>query len=163
MSDYSVAFSANLFGGNDCGKTFDSIGRASCEVVDATFFTGRFHSSERDLEFSKLMSRLGVFLRLSLNWNSYKSVRVNAQAVYGAAFLIRSLKERNGFPLPQVVPTASGGVQLEWHQNGVDLEIEFDSISKADVYYEDEFRGESKEFEMSCDFSPIWPYLEKLM
>lgn len=35
-----------------------------------------------------------------------------------------------------MVPTSPGGVQLEWHRNLIDLEIEFSSSGEATVYCE---------------------------
>jgi hypothetical protein len=34
---------------------------------------------------------------------------------------------------PTLVPTNGGGIQLEWHQNGVDLEVRFEPRSSATV------------------------------
>lgn len=37
--------------------------------------------------------------------------------------------------LPQWSPTRAGGVQLDWHESGVDLEIEFDSDPDEECGY----------------------------
>jgi len=34
-------------------------------------------------------------------------------------------------PAPTVVPTSGGGVQLEWHMAGIDLEVEFQPSGKV--------------------------------
>ena len=56
-------------------------------------------------------------------------------------------------PPPTIVPTWDGGLQAEWHRNGVDLEIEVGPDRKA-VYY---FFSESEEIE-----SPVWDDLAHL-
>jgi hypothetical protein len=38
--------------------------------------------------------------------------------------------------LPQIVPTVHGGIQLEWHRGGVDLEIEVAATGEVLVDYE---------------------------
>ena len=56
-------------------------------------------------------------------------------------------------PTPTIVPTWEGGLQAEWHRNGVDLEIEVGAGRKA-VYY---FFSEYEEIE-----SPVWDDLARL-
>ena len=50
-------------------------------------------------------------------------------------------------PPPAIVPTWDGGLQAEWHRNGVDLEIEIGPDGKAEYY----FFSETEEIE-----SPVW-------
>ena len=51
-------------------------------------------------------------------------------------------------PRPAVVPTVKGGVQLEWHANGLDLEIEISPDSGGSIFYEHE-KGDTIEREGS--------------
>ena len=51
---------------------------------------------------------------LPLNWDSYGSPKIGE----GALKVLQGL---------QVVPTSPGGIQVEWHCNGYDLEIEFNA------------------------------------
>jgi hypothetical protein len=39
--------------------------------------------------------------------------------------------------LPAVVPTADGGVQLEWHTPKFDIEIDVTSPQEVDMYFQD--------------------------
>jgi len=41
---------------------------------------------------------------------------------------------RPGTPAPFVAPLASGGLQLEWHRNGWDLEIEIEGPGQLYAY-----------------------------
>ena len=56
-------------------------------------------------------------------------------------------------PPPVIVPTWDGGLQAEWHRNGVDLEIEIGPDGKAEYY----FFSESEEIE-----SPVGDDLAQL-
>ena len=47
--------------------------------------------------------------------------------------LIEVLDSRT--PPPSVVPTWNGGVQVEWHRNGVDLEIEVSPAGDAEYFF----------------------------
>ena len=38
-------------------------------------------------------------------------------------------------PPPSIVPTHAGGVQAEWHRNGVDLEIEVTPAGAVEYYF----------------------------
>ena len=51
-------------------------------------------------------------LDLPENWNSYGALPISGAAIKAAESM-------------SIVPTCNGGVQLEWHINGHDIEIEF--------------------------------------
>jgi hypothetical protein len=38
-------------------------------------------------------------------------------------------------PAPQIIPTALGGLQLEWHMGGADLEISFEPNARPVFFY----------------------------
>lgn len=38
-------------------------------------------------------------------------------------------------PAPSCVPTSEGGIQLEWHRSGIDLEIEISPRGTVGVYF----------------------------
>jgi hypothetical protein len=38
-------------------------------------------------------------------------------------------------PAPQIIPTALGGLQLEWHMGGTDLEISFEPNARPVFFY----------------------------
>jgi hypothetical protein len=44
-------------------------------------------------------------------------------------------------PEPQIVPTPSGGVQMEWHTRGIDLEIETLGGGRFGAFFEDARTG----------------------
>ena len=46
-------------------------------------------------------------------------------------------------PPPHMIPTWRGGLQAEWHQNGIDLEIESDPDGWMEYYFE----NDSEEYE----------------
>jgi len=58
-------------------------------------------------------------------------------AIIGAAEVLADVLAPNALA-PTIVPTLQGGVQLEWHRNGADIEIEFSSQGVvSDVYVYD--------------------------
>ena len=56
-------------------------------------------------------------------------------------------------PPPTVVPTSEGGIQVEWHRNGVDLEIESAPSGQVEFF----FASQSEEYEGSA-----WEELDRL-
>ena len=58
-------------------------------------------------------------LALPENWDSYGAPKITSSAVDAALRLRAALATE-----PAMVPTSKGGVQLEWHDRGFDVELE---------------------------------------
>jgi hypothetical protein len=74
---------------------------------------------------------------LPANWDSHGARPINGVNVTEALKLLRKVMLRRT-PLPSLVPTPDGSLQLEWHENGVDLEIRIASDGAHHVSVEDE-------------------------
>lgn len=107
------------------------------------------------------VSALISFLDLPPDWDSYGAKPVNPDIV-PAVLELMDLAMRDETPPPTVIPTNRGGVQLEWHRNGVDLEIEFRSISRVFVSFEDATTGEDWEYNVSANLTPLIDCLKRL-
>ena len=81
---------------------------------------------------------------LAPNWNSYGAQPIQP-AIAGEAIIIALYYLTQGDPLPSVVPTARGGILLEWHEGGVDLEVDIRSPSWFHVAVEVD--GHEEEFD----------------
>lgn len=93
---------------------------------------------------------LEQLLGLEPNWDSCGALRVDAKHALGALQLLE-LVLSDQTPSPQLVPTNRGGVQIEWHLSGIDLEIETLSSNRFLVFYEDLTRGEEDEWEQDLN------------
>ena len=69
------------------------------------------------------MLRCVELLALPRNWDSYGAEPISPELTWTALQLLRCFM-RDGMSRPKIVPTNRGGVQLEWHQDGIDLEVE---------------------------------------
>jgi len=69
--------------------------------------------------------RAGKLLLLPYDWNRQGAPPVDSMAIQIAIDTLSSLMSPSS-SLPQFTPTERSGVQLDWHENGVDLEIAFD-------------------------------------
>jgi hypothetical protein len=96
--------------------------------------------------FHPTLDDLEAVLRLPPNWNSYRARPVDAQA---AATVMEVLMETmpDALPRPTIVPTVRGSVQLEWHMQGIALEIDALSNGRCVVFFEDDQTGVSWERE----------------
>lgn len=72
---------------------------------------------------------------LAPGWDGHRARSIDRQTLLQAWRFVEGIAEVVAIP-PSVVPTVSGGVALEWHRDGLDLEIEF-SGGAASVSYED--------------------------
>ena len=54
-------------------------------------------------------------------------------------FALNILKDvmRPRTPIPQVVPSSVGGVQLEWHEKGIDLELHVTGPYQCELWFQD--------------------------
>lgn len=121
----------------------------------------KFHEAPPNWLLSTILkvASLGV---LQPNWDSYGARTADpACATAAIRFLLTAVT--SNMPLPSVVPTSLGGVQLEWHCNAVDLEIEFLSGSRARVAFEDLRSEESAELiVVGGDVQPLQHFFQRL-
>jgi hypothetical protein len=104
---------------------------------------------------------LGRLLDLRPDWDSYGASPIDPDIVVGAVYLLDSIMCRDS-PGPSVVPTNSGGVQIEWHTKGIDLEIELLSPQRFHVSFHDSVRSTEWERELVSDLTPLVSSIDQL-
>ena len=93
-----------------------------------------------------VIRKASELVHLPPGWNSYGAKPVANEAVEAAiTFLVEAIPTRPNVVAPAVVPTVRGGLQLEWHRRGVDLEIEFGPDASGSWYAEDRETKETVE------------------
>lgn len=80
--------------------------------------------------------RLFAILALNNNWDSYGAKRISDRVAGATDDLLWRVMQKNT-PAPQIVPSANGSIQLEWHLRGIDLEVEVESYALSRVFFED--------------------------
>lgn len=100
-------------------------------------------------------------LSFAPGWDSYNARAIDRQRAVAALSMVW-LALVNGAPTPAIVPTSDGGIQLEWHRQGVDLEIRVISEVACEVYFEDLFSGETYGGEVGADFTPLKALLRRV-
>jgi hypothetical protein len=100
-------------------------------------------------------------LELPPGWNSYNARAVDPRTIESAGRLLASVMEEST-PPPAVVPTVRGGVQLEWHRNGLDIEIAINPSLPIAVYAVDNRTGEECESEWPSGGIDLSPWIRQL-
>ena len=94
---------------------------------------------------------------LASNWDSYGALCVDPNIIERAEELLLTLVQPET-PWPTIVPTARGGIEIEWHTRGIDLEINFSSANQVSVSFEN-LRA-STEWERDLSFADYKPLIE---
>jgi hypothetical protein len=111
--------------------------------------TGQVLSPPRPLWVTDVSKRIqGFVVHLPENWNSYGAQRIQPELAEAAIRLLPKVVQP-GTPKPEVVPTTAGGVQIEWHVGGIDLEINILTQDKINVSFEDLGSGQGWSREIS--------------
>lgn len=94
--------------------------------------------------FDPLVQGFVDVLTLPPDWNSYQAKTINPKTVDEAMnFIVAVLAPTS--PAPRVIPMSSGGIQLEWHRSGIDLEVVFDVGDQPFFFYQNRGNGEESE------------------
>jgi hypothetical protein len=78
------------------------------------------------------------------DWDSYGAGLIDPKLVDAAMAFANGLLGA-ATPAPRVVPLSSGGLQMEWHRKGIDLEIVFDREEPPFFSYRNRMSGEEAE------------------
>jgi len=97
---------------------------------------------------------LNELLSLPANWDSYGARPIDPKiAIFSLQLLAEMMSPT--IPAPLVIPTNRGGVQLEWHTRGIDLEIEIQQPGRISACYEDHRSGDEWEEELTSDLTRL--------
>jgi hypothetical protein len=99
--------------------------------------------------------------KLPENWDSYGAEPVDPELIeYGLSRLNELTTSQT--PLPAMVPTSHGGIQLEWHCRGIDLEIRIESLGVVHVSFEDSRTLEEWDGDLTTSLGPLDRFLAEL-
>ena len=82
--------------------------------------------------FKEIATRLRRFRSYEANWNGYGEQPISEQVVKRALVVLHYVAL--GGPEPVVVPVCDGGVQIEWHYSGMEIEVEISPHGSASIY-----------------------------
>lgn len=89
-----------------------------------------------------LKEKISAALALQNGWAGPGSLAPRVEIAYRIESLVLSALSGVDEPhLPFIVPMADGGLQVEWHQNGADLEVAFFGSGEISGLFEDRIAG----------------------
>jgi hypothetical protein len=93
---------------------------------------------------------------LPAGWDSYGAPPLRRDAGHFALEILHGVM-RPRTPAPQVVPSSAGGIQLEWHEKGIDLELHITAPYQWDLWFQDHQDPNSQpiSLELTDDFSEL--------
>lgn len=91
-------------------------------------------------------ARFQELMQLGQNWDTYGANPIRADAAIAGIQLLSQVMGES-VPEPSFVPVPSGGVQLEWHGVGRDVEVEVESFARARLF----FVGQNNEQEIHSE------------
>jgi hypothetical protein len=95
-----------------------------------------FESSPGDASwYSKAAESVNALLALRRGWDSYGALPTSEHVARKAIDILIDLVGE-GARMPAIVPASNGGIQLEWHNSGRDVEIEIDATGAVTAYVE---------------------------
>ena len=108
----------------------------------------------------ELKSRLNELTSLPRGWDGYAGKPVTPQCAYFAMNMLERLC-RDKVPPPSLVPGGDGSLQVEWHRNGYDVELDVlgvNNVVATLLCCENEEKDQ--ELEIKSDFSPIAEWID---
>ena len=109
----------------------------------------------------ELESRFKELTGLPIGWDGYQGKPVSSSCAKFAANLIESICVDH-VPAPQLVPGSDGTLQLEWHLNGYDIEIDVLAPLEVVATRHDHVTGEEDEIKVESDFSELAEWVTAL-
>jgi hypothetical protein len=100
-----------------------------------------------------LVEKLNELLGLEPNWDGRGAPRVGKGSVAMAIEVVDKVLWAE-VP-PQIVPTPVGGLQLEWHHNEIDIEIEIDPLGLTAEAYVLDNKTDEDEFGPALALVPV--------
>lgn len=111
--------------------------------------------------FEKSVEGVVDLLGLQEGWNSYSAKPIRrGNAVRAVELLFELLGSRT--PPPIVVPTVRGGIQLEWHTKGVDIEVYIRSPTDVSFFAEHIESNERTEQPLANHEHELKSWLERI-
>ncbi len=97
-------------------------------------------------------SRLAELVRLPVGWDGYTGVPVKAENARFAMDLL-SVTCPDAMPAPEIVPGPGGDLQVEWHNETVDIELHVRGPNDVSAWRARE--GKEEELRLTDDFAVV--------
>jgi hypothetical protein len=111
----------------------------------------------------EVVATLCRFLDLDEGWDTYGGRPLRYDTGMFAVQILSNIMDES-IPPPSIVPTSTGGVQFEWHQNGLDIELFVAEPYECELMVTDHRAGTPPELiELKTDLTPLSQQIRKLV
>lgn len=110
--------------------------------------------SEEPGWLGEVLQRLLEFTNLPDGWDGYKGSALRWDVGMFALNVLNSIMQSRT-PVPHLVPSSEGALQIEWHQKDIDLEIFVTAPYFCEMSFVDRRTGANCEQELSGDFGVL--------
>ena len=86
--------------------------------------------------FEYVVQRLVSLAYLPPDWNGEGSLPVSRDVLSRSLVLLAAIAPADT-PIPSIVPATDGGIQIDWHESGLDIEISLPANEDATYFAED--------------------------
>jgi len=100
--------------------------------------------------WDEFLEKLCKLAELPKGWDSYGSDPISPSCIQKAIEVLPKLVNENT-PMPSIVPCSNGGVQIEWHTRGMDVEIEFTPKGRIEAFVKNLKTGEEWDADVTGD------------
>jgi hypothetical protein len=98
---------------------------------------------------------------LPKGWDGYSGIPVTFTCAVFAASLLERLYV-DGVPVPQLVPGSDGSIQIEWHVNGYDVELDVLAPYEVSAVRRSLATNDVDEVELQTDFTALIGWIAAL-
>ena len=116
-------------------------------------FTSRWHDA--------LGPRLEELMRLPFGWDGYGAGPVSWDCASFAAFIVDKLS-RDDLSPPSLIPGSDGTLQIEWHKNSFDIELEVLGPNRVIGLRYDSITHQETLLDLNNDFTEVKAWLNEL-
>lgn len=101
-----------------------------------------------------VMEQVKGLLRLAEGWDGFEAGPIRRDVLFFAMALLQSIMQQRT-PAPHLTPMSHEGIQLEWHINGIELEIEIEAPGVVFASYVNAPKNVDMTWTLSTDFSEL--------
>lgn len=105
--------------------------------------------------------RLEQLIRLEEGWDGYTGFPVSFDNAMFAFRMLESICRRDT-PAPQIVPGASGDLQIEWHTQFGDIELWVRGPNNVRAWHEITETQIDEELDLTTDFSEVSEWVRQI-
>lgn len=118
------------------------------------------HSYQSDWSIA-LKERLDELTSLPVGWDGYNGRPVSCQTAH---FVINMLERlcQDGVPAPHLVPGSDGSLQVEWHRNNYDVELDVLGPQNVVATRYNLLTDEEDNLEIQNDFAGVVDWIRSL-